>query len=109
VNGPPRSVENTKAESGDCRPQLTQRPNLVAAQRMRGRLAVFGAAHVERGGAAYLAPFEVADLAGAQAVAIRNEDQRRHHDGRSGRCGRRCRALRPRLGVRAQRGQWVAG
>ena len=46
--------------------------SVVTAQRMRTRLAVLGAAHVQRGGAAELdlAPFEIDDFAGAQAVTI---------------------------------------
>jgi hypothetical protein len=77
VNGPPRSVANTKVESGNCR--RSSRRYLVAAERLRARLAVLGAAHVQRGGTGErdLAPLEVGDPVGAQAVTIRNEDQRR--------------------------------
>jgi hypothetical protein len=59
--------------------QLSQRAHLVAAERVRGRLAVLSAADVQRGGAAevHLRPLEVGNLAGAEAVPISNEDQRR--------------------------------
>jgi hypothetical protein len=45
--------------------QLAQRSHLVAAQRMRRRLAVLRSADVQRGGAAEfdLRPFQVRDLA----------------------------------------------
>ena len=58
--------------------QLAQRPQFVAADRMRGRLAVLDPAHMQRGIAAEfdLRPFQVANLDGSQPVAIGNQDQR---------------------------------
>jgi hypothetical protein len=46
---------------------------------MRRRFAVLGAADVERGIAAEfnLAPFQIRNLAGAETVAISDEDERR--------------------------------
>jgi hypothetical protein len=46
---------------------------------MRGGLAVLGAADVQRGGAAefHLRPLKVRDLAGAETVAVRDEDEHR--------------------------------
>jgi hypothetical protein len=55
---------------GELPAQLTQRPDLVAAERVRAWRAVLGAAGVERGVAAKLdlRPFQIGDLAGAQPV-----------------------------------------
>jgi hypothetical protein len=45
-----------KSRIGKFAAQLAQRPQLVAAQRMRARLVVLGAVDVQRGGAAELNP-----------------------------------------------------
>jgi hypothetical protein len=65
--------------AGELPAQLAQGADLVAAVRVRARLAVLGAADVQRGIAAQLdlAPFEIGDLAGARAVAIIDQDRGR--------------------------------
>src|SRR5262249_2101415 len=59
--------------------QLTQGAQLVTADRVRGRLAVLGAANVQCSGAIKfdLGPFQIANLDGAQPVSVGHEDQSR--------------------------------
>jgi hypothetical protein len=47
VDGPPRSVAKTKTAITELLAQLTQRPNLVAAQGVDGWLAVLGAVDMQ--------------------------------------------------------------
>jgi hypothetical protein len=65
VNGPPRSVTNTKAETG----------NLTAPERMGAACRSWARPHVQGGCATGLdlRPFEIDDLRGVQAVPIRDQ------------------------------------
>jgi hypothetical protein len=57
--------------------EFAKRAQLVAADRVRGWLAILGTADVQRGGASEfdLRPLQVADLDGPQTVPIGDEDQ----------------------------------
>ena len=66
-----------KGAVGKLPPKLPQCPNLIASQRMHGRLAVLDPAHVQRSRAAELdlRPFQIANLGSPQAMPEGDEDQ----------------------------------
>jgi hypothetical protein len=59
--------------------ELAEGAQFVAADWMSSRLAIFGAAHMQGGGAVKfdLGPFQVAQLDRPQSVPVRHEDQGR--------------------------------
>jgi hypothetical protein len=76
VNGPPRSVANAKALSGNCLCSSLQSAQFISSERMNGGLTILCPPHVQRSSPTKfnLRPFEVANLDCPESMSVGDQN-----------------------------------